>query len=121
MGRKTWESLPVKFRPLPDRENRVVTHSLDYGALGARTCTSLEKSLSEIGENIEKIFIIGGAEIFKQALGMKIISGIYITKIYKNYLCDTFFPEVGRYAQMAEKIKTANDHGTKIDFLFTKT
>ena len=93
MGRKTWESLPVKFRPLPDRENRVVTHSLDYGALGARTCTSLEKSLSEIGENIEKIFIIGGAEIFKQA--MPIADRLYITHFNaEDKEANVFFPEI---------------------------
>jgi dihydrofolate reductase len=63
MGRKTWESLPKK--PLPGRDNIVVTRARDYAAEGARVASSLDEALAA---NAEEIMVIGGAEIFAQAL-----------------------------------------------------
>lgn len=121
MGRKTWESLPKKFQPLPKRENVVITHSMNYKVQGAKTYHSLEKALTRIEKNIENIFIIGGAEIFRQAIGIKNLSGIYITKIHKIHNCDTFFPEIEGCVKKAKEIKTISERGTKISFLFART
>ena len=63
MGRKTWDSLPDKNRPLPERRNVVVTRDAAWAAPGAQRAT-LEKALAEEGE----IFVIGGAEIYRAAL-----------------------------------------------------
>lgn len=64
MGRKTWESLPERFRPLPDRENIVVTRSENWSQEGAQRATSLGEALA----GREKSWIIGGAEIFAQTI-----------------------------------------------------
>ena len=63
MGRLTWESLPVKVRPLPDRENVVVTRQADYVADGATVVSDLEQALSDTDN-----WIIGGAQIYALAL-----------------------------------------------------
>ncbi len=64
MGRKTWESLPERFRPLPGRENIVVTRNAEWAAEGARRAATLEDAAG----GLERAWIIGGAEIFAQAI-----------------------------------------------------
>lgn len=71
MGRKTWESLPDKSRPLPKRVNLVLTRDPNYKAEGAIVFTSMEEALiyaSSIATWRQRLFVIGGAEIYKQAL-----------------------------------------------------
>lgn len=67
MGRKTWESLPPRFRPLPGRRNIVITRQSDYVAPGADVANSLENGLHS-ASTAETVFVIGGAEIYAQAL-----------------------------------------------------
>src|SRR5262249_28875646 len=63
MGRRTWESLPARVRPLPGRRNVVLTRQADYMAEGAEVMTSLEGALAD-GD----VWVIGGAEIYPLAL-----------------------------------------------------
>ncbi|MFS0852330.1 dihydrofolate reductase [Microbacterium sp. 179-I 3D4 NHS] len=65
MGRKTWDSLPERFRPLPGRENIVVTRQQDWTADGARRAATV----SEAVRGKDRVWIIGGAEIFRQVIG----------------------------------------------------
>lgn len=65
MGRKTWDSLPERFRPLPGRENIVITRQQDWQADGARRAADLTGAV----RGLEKVWIIGGAEIFAQVIG----------------------------------------------------
>ncbi|WP_229703085.1 dihydrofolate reductase [Microbacterium murale] len=65
MGRKTWDSLPERFRPLPDRENVVITRQQDWAADGARRAADLAEAV----RGLDKVWIIGGAEIFAQVIG----------------------------------------------------
>ncbi|MGP6171325.1 dihydrofolate reductase [Microbacterium sp. A196] len=65
MGRKTWDSLPERFRPLPGRENIVITRQQDWQADGARCATDLPAAV----RGLDKAWIIGGAEIFAQVIG----------------------------------------------------
>lgn len=67
MGRRTWESLPVRFRPLPGRRNVVVSRNPDYRAAGAEVVASIEAGLGE-GQN----WVIGGAEIYHLAMPLAI-------------------------------------------------
>jgi dihydrofolate reductase len=68
MGRKTWESLPERFRPLPGRQNIVVTRNAAYLAPGATVAGSVEAALAACGAAPEA-FVIGGAELYRQAIG----------------------------------------------------
>ncbi len=72
MGRKTWESLPEKYRPLPGRHNLIVTRQDDYHAVGSvdspvTVCFSIEEATAKAGG--ARVFVIGGAEIYAQAWG----------------------------------------------------
>ena len=67
MGRKTWDSLPLKFRPLPGRANLVVTRQADWQASGATVAHSLAQAQS-MCDPAQEVWVIGGAEIYAQAL-----------------------------------------------------
>ena len=84
MGRKTWDSLPDKNRPLPERRNVVVTRDAAWAAPGAQRAT-LEKALAEEGE----IFVIGGAEIYRAALSRA--QRIELTEVHKDFHGDAAF------------------------------
>lgn len=67
MGRKTWESLPPRFRPLPGRRNVVVTRNAQWADAGAEAVPSLEAAF-ELLSGASKVFVIGGGELYAQAL-----------------------------------------------------
>jgi len=91
MGRKTWESLPEKFRPLPGRLNIVVSRDPAYPAPGATLAGSLEDAI-ELAGNAEESFVIGGAELYRQALPLA--DRLYLTEIDADFAGDTWFPDV---------------------------
>jgi len=69
MGRKTWDSLPPRFRPLPGRSNLVVTRQADWAAEGALRAASVDEALSlAAADRPERVWVIGGAELFRQVL-----------------------------------------------------
>ena len=90
MGRRTWESLPEKFRPLPGRLNIVVSRNRDYSAPGATRAGSLEDAIGLAGSS--EAFIIGGAELYRQALPLA--NRLYLTEIASDFAGDTWFPEI---------------------------
>jgi dihydrofolate reductase len=91
-GRKNYESIPEKFRPLPNRTNIIITRQKDYNAPGAIVVGSIDEAIEKAKQTgDEEIFIIGGAEIFKQS--MHLADKLYLTKIYHLFEGDVFFPE----------------------------
>ncbi len=92
MGRRTWESLPEKARPLPGRANIVVTRSGWYEAPGAIIAHSFPEALSlaRDAEGAEEIFVAGGTEIYECALPF--VSNLYLTVIDDEKEGDAFFP-----------------------------
>ena len=94
MGRKNYESIPEKYRPLPNRENVVLTRNQSYVADDCTIFHSLEECLNYYESEEERtIFIIGGGEIYRQALEMDVIDEMYISHVNHSYGADTFFPE----------------------------
>lgn len=91
MGRKTWESLPPRFRPLPGRRNIVVSRQADYAAPGAELATSLEAGVA-LASGDEMVFVIGGAEIYRQAIA--IADRLEITEVALSPEGDSWFPEI---------------------------
>lgn len=92
MGQRTWDSLPNKARPLPERTNIVLT--LDSKPLaGAIVVNNIPNALSEAkkSKGAEEIFIIGGGSIYKQFLPY--VEKLYLTLVEKKYDGDTLFPE----------------------------
>lgn len=93
MGRKTWESLPEKYRPLPGRFNIVVTRSGWYEAPGATTAFSFPEALSyaKEAEGSDEIFVIGGGEMYRAALPFA--SRLYLTLVDDNTPGTITFPD----------------------------
>ncbi|MFA6992259.1 MAG: dihydrofolate reductase [Candidatus Gracilibacteria bacterium] len=120
MGRKTWESLPESSRPLPNRMNIVLTSKNDYEAKDATICGSIEEAIRLCEENdyVEKIFFIGGAEVFTQSL--EYTDGLYVTQIKKDFKCDKFFPEIPEYFDDVKKLGEMEESGISYDFLLYK-
>jgi dihydrofolate reductase len=88
MGRKTFESIG---KPLPNRTNIVVSRNRELIIDGCIVVSSLEEAIS-VCENEEESFVIGGGELYRQAL--PIASKLYLTIVHKNFEGDTFFPEI---------------------------
>ena len=91
MGRKTWESLPEKFRPLPGRQNIVVSRDPAYKAHGADLAGSLEGALALAG-GAEEVFVIGGEQLYRAALPFA--DRLYLTEVELEPEADAFFPEL---------------------------
>ena len=89
MGRKTFESIG---KPLPNRTNIVITRQQDFEAEGCLVAHSLNEALMLAQQLDSEIFIIGGAEIYKQA--MFLADTIYLTEVHHTFEGDTFFPEI---------------------------
>ncbi|XP_028765668.1 bifunctional dihydrofolate reductase-thymidylate synthase-like isoform X2 [Neltuma alba] len=102
MGRKTWESIPLQNRPLPGRLNVVLTRSGRFDMVNTEnvvTCGSMSSALellaaSPYSLSIEKIFVIGGGQIFREALNAPSCEAIHITEIETSIECDTFMPPI---------------------------
>lgn len=91
MGRKNWESLPHSFRPLPHRENIVITRNNEYVAHGAQVVSALQEALDIAKQNGEKeAFIIGGGDIYR--MGLEIADTIYLTEIDGQFDGQVTFP-----------------------------
>ncbi|MEH7500510.1 dihydrofolate reductase [Neobacillus drentensis] len=88
MGRKTHESIG---RVLPGRENIVITRQADYLSEGCTVFHSVEDFVKDSKNKSDEIFIIGGAEIFKETFAYS--DRLYITLIHEEFAGDTFFPE----------------------------
>ncbi len=114
MGRKSWESIPPKYRPLKDRMNVVITRNTRLTAEGSVVAGSVEgaKEAAERPE-VNKAFIIGGAEIYKAALERKEARRILLTRVLSDFDCDAFFPlhldESGKIEGWERKSKEEHD------------
>jgi dihydrofolate reductase len=95
MGRKNFDSIPERFRPLVGRENVVLTRNTAYSAENCQVFHSLEACLAAYENEKERIvFIIGGGQIYEQALQLDCVDELFITHVDHVYGADTFFPEI---------------------------
>ena len=89
MGRKTYESL--KIQPLPGRRNIIISRNVDYQAAGCEIFTSIEAAIEQLAA-VDKVFIIGGAELYKQMLTQA--EELYVTQVELQVAGDRYFPEI---------------------------
>ncbi len=95
MGRKTWDSLPARFRPLPGRRNVVVTRNAHWQAEGAERAGSLAAALAAV-QGVPRAFVMGGGELYAQALPQA--DELVLTEVDAELPGDTFFPAWDRAA-----------------------
>jgi len=117
MGRRTWESLPERFRPLPGRENLVVSRDPEYRAPGAAVHPSLEAALAAVTD-ADRVCVIGGGQLYREA--MPTATELIVTRIELDVPdADTFAPEIGpewRLVDPGELLVAANGLGYRIEY-----
>ncbi|KAG9230953.1 dihydrofolate reductase-like domain-containing protein [Amylocarpus encephaloides] len=117
MGRKTWDSIPPKFRPLKDRHNIIISRILPPVSDDGTTTIvpSLAEALKVVARGSRRAFVIGGAQIYGAALERPETKRILLTRILDEFECDAHFPiELGgnRVAEVGWKRKDMKDLGT---------
>jgi dihydrofolate reductase/thymidylate synthase len=119
MGRKTWESLPPRFRPLPGRINVVITsnHGLDLPP-GVVRASSLAEALDFAWHmpNAGNVFVIGGGMIFAEALKRPECERLYLTHIDHDFSCDVVFPALPAGFQQVFSSQVAEENGLLFRF-----
>jgi len=118
MGRKTWESLPPKFRPLPGRVNLVLSKEGKLKVPSGVICAdSLENALNQLSTpNIENIFVIGGAQIYAEVINHHLCQRLYVTHVQGNYDCDAFFPPISKDFFLISASEQFEDAGFSFQF-----
>ena len=118
MGRKNYESIPIKYRPLKNRTNIIITRNENFKAKDCVIMTSINEAIDYARKAGEKeCFIIGGGQIYQQALNLGLVDKLYITHIESTFDGDTFFPAV-EYNQWQAKTLFTNsaDHKNPHNF-----
>lgn len=99
MGRKTWESLPPKFRPLPKRLNVVLSRSEAFraavpeGVLAAASLPAALELIDTLGDAVDDVFVIGGSAVYAEALRYPGCDRVFLTLVKgEQFECDAFFP-----------------------------
>ena len=114
MGRKTWDSLPAKFKPLPGRTNVVITRQGDWQAPGARTAHSLDEALAQCADQAHA-WVIGGAQIYAQALALA--QTAEITEIDAAFEGDAYAPPLGPPWQETARERHTSASGLAFSFV----
>ena len=113
MGRKTWDSLPPRFRPLPGRRNIVVTRQAAWSAAGAERAPSLAEALALCADD-PQVWVIGGGEIYTQALPLAEV--VEVTEIERDFDGDVHAPQLG--AEWVESHRERHRSSTGLDYSF---
>lgn len=114
MGRKTWDSLPPRFRPLPGRANIVVTRQADWNEIGAQRASSLREAL-QICEQSATAWVIGGAQIYAQALPLA--QRVEVTEIERDFDGDAYAPPLGPQWREAARERVVSASGLPLSFV----
>jgi dihydrofolate reductase len=114
MGRKTWDSLPSRFRPLPGRLNIVVTRRSDWRSDGALRAASIGDAM-RLCSDVPDAWIMGGAEIYRQA--EPLASTAVVTEIDADFEGDAFAPELGAQWQEVQREQHTTTSGLGFAFV----
>ena len=115
MGRKTWDSLPERFRPLPGRRNIVVTRQADWQAAGATVAHSLKQALT-LCDGAEQAWVIGGADIYRQALPLA--QQVVVTEIDADFAGDAHAPVLNAHWQPVQPSSPLHTSSTGLPYRF---
>ncbi len=114
MGRKTWDSLPTRFRPLPGRRNIVVTRQENWHENGTQRASSLGEAL-QLCESSDTVWVIGGAQIY--ALALPLAHAVEVTEIEREYAGDAYAPELGPEWVEQHRERLQAQDGTPLSFV----
>ncbi len=118
MGRKNYDSIPLKYRPLEGRTNIIVTRQKNFKAENCIVVNSIEDALEVAKKkNESEVFVIGGAEVFKHTIN--IADKLYYTRIYNSFEGDVYFPklDLSKWNLLSKK-DVSTDEKNKFPFSF---
>jgi dihydrofolate reductase len=117
MGRKTWDSLPPKSKPLGNRQNIVISRTQDLLLPeGVLLACSLEEALGLADS--ENIFVIGGGQLYAESINHPDCSKVYLTQIQSVFDCDAFFPKVELLENFTLETQSNLQHENNLDFYY---
>ena len=114
MGRKTWDSLPPRFRPLPGRLNVVITRQKSWQQAGAQAVSSLAHAI-ELCEKSAEVWIIGGAQIYAEAAPLA--ERIEVTEIAQAFEGDAFAPTLNAHWLETARENHVSSNGMRFSFV----
>ena len=119
MGRRTWESLPERFRPLPERVNIVMSRDTDWEDEGAVTALYVGRAIEiAFAEGSDECWIIGGAQIYEMFIDR--VEEIHVTEVQTNKSGDVFFPKWDRSLWTQQLIQTVeSDEDNEYDSTYS--
>lgn len=122
VGRKTWESIPPRHRPLPNRINLVLTRDESYEVPeGVLKAASLDEALSMLKMiDVNKCFVIGGGQIYREAIVHPWCDYIHLTEVMGAYECDTFFPDYSDHYDTQSSSDVMEENGIQYRFHLLK-
>ncbi|MBP3762745.1 MAG: dihydrofolate reductase [Bacteroidales bacterium] len=115
MGRRTWESLPK--RPLPGRQNIVMTQNPGFAAEGATVVHSINGLFHTLKDCDDEAFVMGGAAIYKALLPF--CNRLYVTEVYRDYDADVYFPAIDRseFTLVRQSVRL-HDDASALDYAY---
>jgi dihydrofolate reductase / thymidylate synthase len=112
MGRKTWETIPPKYRPLKRRLNAVITRQRDYAVpQGVVVAHDIDDALAQVAGSVERVFVLGGGEIYRQAVDMPGCRCIYLTRVEGRFPADAHFPPIPAAFTLSEASPRHEENG----------
>lgn len=114
MGRKTWDSIPPRFRPLPGRSNIVVTRQADWSQNGVQRASSVREALQKC-EISSQVWVIGGAQIYAQALPLA--DELVVTEIDADFDGDAHAPALGTEWRVVAREELVATNGLRLAFV----
>ncbi len=111
MGRLTCESIPEKFWPLKGRANAVITRNPSWSKEQASVFADLPSALRGMRDHCERLFVVGGGQIYSLAIELAACEELILTRIRKRFRCDAFFPEYEHAFSCAEVLSEGEHKG----------
>lgn len=119
MGRKTWETIPAKWQPLPKRLNVVVTRRPDYEVpAGVVVAHSVPQAVKAAGamNDVESVFVLGGGEIYRLAIDMESLRYVYLTRVEGTFPADAQFPDIDENFELIDESDRHEENGVGYRF-----